>query len=104
VFAKVLPSTKTLPPATSALLEKLRTAMPELATATPTAAADSERSGPKDDIGAFLHRLTRDGGRRGRIAVGVVDPQVDRDAGLFRRGETGRVFQRPGDDRVTALR
>jgi hypothetical protein len=46
VFAKVLPSTKTLPPATSALLEKLRTATPELATATPTAAADSERSGP----------------------------------------------------------
>jgi hypothetical protein len=32
---------------------------------------------PQDDIGAFLNRLPRDGGRRGRIAVGVVDPQVD---------------------------
>ena len=46
-MGKVVPSTKTLPPAMSALLEKLRTLMDRAATAEPAALASIPLSGPR---------------------------------------------------------
>jgi hypothetical protein len=100
VFSKVMPRTKTLPPATETSLEKLSTLIPLAGDGVAHRAGLAAIDGSEDDLRAFLDRAC--GHLRGLsgVARGGIDAQVEPHAGQVAHRQPRRVLEAVGEDLV----